>query len=110
MTNIIEGVAMSKIGVVAKVVSVPGKSSETAAALQFAIDNAMKESGTRYYILHADQKNPEVFWFYEMYESQADLDSHMGAPWFAELGGKLGPLLAEAPELHFLRPISGKGL
>jgi quinol monooxygenase YgiN len=101
---------MSKISVVAKVKSVSGKSSETVAALQFAIDNAMKESGTRYYILNVDQKDPDVFWFYEMYDSQADLDAHMGAPWFAELGAKLGPLLAEAPELHFLRPISGKGL
>jgi quinol monooxygenase YgiN len=101
---------MSKIGVVAKVVSAPGKSAEMATALQFAIDNAMKESGTRYYILHGDQKDPDVFWMYELYETQADLDAHMGAPWFAELGQKLGPLLGGAPELHFLRPITGKGL
>jgi quinol monooxygenase YgiN len=101
---------MSKIGVVAKITAAPGKSSELAAALEFAVENAHKESGTRYYILHGDQKNPDVFWMYELYDSQADLDAHMGAPWFGELGKKLGSILGAPPELHFLRPLTGKGI
>ena len=101
---------MSKIGVVAKLEAAAGKGSELAAALEFAVDNAMKEPGTRYYILHGDQKNPDVFWMYELYETQGDLDAHSGSEWFAELGKKLGALLGGRPELHFLRPLSGKGL
>lgn len=101
---------MSKIGVIAKLEAAPGKGSELAAALEFAVDNSLKESGTRYYILHGDQKNPDVFWMYELYEAQADLDAHSGSEWFAELGKKLGALLGGKPELHFLRPIAGKGL
>jgi quinol monooxygenase YgiN len=47
---------------------------------------------------------------YEMYDSQADLDAHMGAEWFKQLGPKIAPLFGGAPEFHFLRPIAGKGL
>jgi quinol monooxygenase YgiN len=83
---------MSEIAVIAKIPAAPGKRAELAAALQAALDTAAGEPGTRYYILHEDSADADMLWMYEMYESQADLDTHMGTPAF------------------FTTPIGGKGL
>ncbi|MBM3638353.1 MAG: antibiotic biosynthesis monooxygenase [Actinobacteria bacterium] len=101
---------MSKVALAVKLPAAAGKGNELAAAMEEALDHVRQESGTRYYILHADTSNPDILWMYEMYDSQADLDAHMGADWFKQLGPKLAPLFGGAPEFHFLRPIAGKGL
>ena len=101
---------MSAVACIAKVTSAAGKRAELAAALQMALDNVEQEAGTRYYILHEDNKDENLLWMYELYEAQSDLEAHMGAPWFAELGPKLGPFLGGRPELFFVTPIGGKGL
>jgi len=101
---------MSKIAMAVKIPAAPGKGNELAAAMEFALENVRHESGTRYYILHADASNPDVLWMYELYDSQADLDAHMGSDWFKELTGKIMPLVGGAPEFHSLRPLGGKGI
>ena len=102
---------MSRIGVIAKVPAAPGKGNELAAAFEKAIhDHVMGESGTRYYVAHADSKDPDVIWIYEMYDDKAALDAHLGADWFKEFGKQLGGLVGGPPEMHILRPIVGKGL
>ena len=101
---------MSQISVIAKIPAAPGKRDELAAALQTALDTAKGEAGTRYYLLHTDDQNADVLWMYEMYESQADLESHMGSEAFKALGPAIGPFLAGRPELIFTKPIGGKGL
>lgn len=101
---------MSQISVIAKVPAAPGKRAELAAALQVALDTAATEAGTRYYLLHTDDNDPDMLWMYEMYESKADLDSHMGSDAFKALGGIIGPFLGGRPELIFTKPIGGKGL
>ncbi len=101
---------MSAVACIAKVPSAPGKRGELATALQVALDNVESEAGTRYYILHEDDKDENVLWMYELYEAKSDLEAHMGAPWFAELGPLIGPFLGGRPELTFLTPIGGKGL
>jgi quinol monooxygenase YgiN len=45
-----------------------------------------------------------------MYDSQADMDAHLGSEWFKQLGGKMGGLLGGAPEFHVATPLGGKGL
>jgi quinol monooxygenase YgiN len=101
---------MSGVAVIAKVPAAPGKRAELAAALQMALDNVASETGTRYYILHEDTKDDDVLWMYELYAAQSDLEAHMGAAWFAELGPLIAPHLGGRPELTFLRPVGGKGL
>ena len=101
---------MSQISVIAKIPAAPGKRDELAAALQTALETAKGEAGTRYYILHTDDKDADVLWMYEMYESQADLESHMGSDAFKALGPAIGPFLGGRPELIFTKPIGGKGL
>ena len=101
---------MSRVAVIAKIPAAPGKRDDLTAALQMALDNVESEPGTRYYILHEDSKDADVLWMYELYEAQSDLEAHMGAGWFAELGPLLAPLLAGRPVLTFLNPVAGKGL
>lgn len=101
---------MSKVSVIVKLQAAAGKGTELAAAFEFAVENVLRESGTRYYIVHADTKDPDTLWIYEMYDAQADFDAHMGSDWFKEFGGKLVPLLGGAPEFHMVRPLHGKGV
>jgi len=101
---------MSQISVIAKIPAAPGKRDDLAAALQTALETAGGEAGTRYYILHTDDKDADVLWMYEMYESQSDLESHMGSEAFKALGPAITPFLGGRPELIFTKPIGGKGL
>ena len=100
---------MSKVAVVAKIPAAPGKRDELAKALQVALDTAQGEAGTEYYILHADAKDENLLWMYELYTSQDALTEHMGSDAFKALGPTIGPFLGGAPELTFLAPLGGKG-
>lgn len=99
-----------RVSVIAKLPAAPGKRDELAAAFEVAIANANGEDGTTYYILHADAKDADLLWVYEMYTSQAALDAHMGSDGFKALGGQLGPFMGGRPELIFMTPLIGKGL
>lgn len=101
---------MSKVVAIVKLAAAPGKGKELAAAMDFALENVKAESGTRFYILHAEVGNEDSLWLYEMYDSQADMDAHLGSEWFKQLGGKMGGLLGGAPEFHVATPLGGKGL
>ena len=75
-----------------------------------AFEHVNKESGTRYYILHADASNADVLYVYEMYENQDGMNAHMAAEWFKPFGASLAPFMGGRPEMTFLTPIAGKGL
>ncbi len=101
---------MSKVVAIVKLPAAPGKGKELAAAMDFALENVKAESGTRYYIIHAEAGNDDVLWMYEMYDSQADMDAHTSSEWFKQLGPKVGGLFGGAPEFHVMTPLGGKGL
>lgn len=101
---------MSTVGLLAKLPAAEGKGAELAEAFAAAFEHVNKESGTRYYILHADASNADVLWVYELYENQEAANAHMTADWFAPFSKTLAPLLGGKPEMHFLTPIQGKGL
>lgn len=100
---------MSKVVAIVKMPAAPGKGKELAAAMDFALENVKSESGTRYYIIHAEAGNDDVLWMYEMYDSQADMDAHMASDWFKQLGPMVGGLFGGAPEFHVMTPLGGKG-
>jgi quinol monooxygenase YgiN len=100
----------TQVAVLAKIPAAPGKRDELVAALQGALDTAQGEAGTTYYILHADAKDADVVWFYELYADQAAVDAHMGSEAFKAMGPVIGPFLGGRPELTFLTPLGGKGL
>ncbi len=100
---------MADVAVIARVPAAPGQRAELAKALQMALDNVEQEAGTRYYLLHEARDDEDTLWMYEMYETQGDLEAHMGSSWFAELGPAIAPFLGGRPELTFLKPLGGKG-
>jgi quinol monooxygenase YgiN len=70
--------------VVAKLRAAKGKGDALAALLieQSAAVRAA-EPGCLIYRPHRSTKDPDVFWFYEMYEDEAAFDAHRKAPHLA---------------------------
>jgi quinol monooxygenase YgiN len=101
---------MSKIAVIAKITTQPGKRADVVAGMASMMDHVETEAGTLKYILTEDQSQDDVLWMYEEYTDQAALDSHGSSDAMKALGGSIGPFLAGRPELFFTNTIRGKGL
>lgn len=99
-----------RVAVIAKLPAAAGKRDELVAAFQTAIATAEREDGTLVYYLHADTKDADTLWVYEMYADSGALAAHGGSDDFKKLLGVLGPLMGGAPEMHILAPLGGKGL
>jgi len=99
-----------KVAVLAKIPAQPGKRDDLVNALEALIDNANTEEGTLLYILHTDDKEPDVVWFYELYTGQDALTAHGSSDRFKEIGKSLRDVAGGRPELTMLTPVSGKGL
>ncbi len=100
----------SKVGVLAKLSVQDGKADEAVAALQTMLGHVPTETGTEIYILHRDQSDANILWFYELYTDQASFEAHGSSDTMKALGRSLGPVLAAPPELTMLTPVGGKGL
>ena len=57
---------MSKVSAIVKLTAQPGKRDELAAAFKVMLDHVESESGTLIYILHSDNGEEDVLWFYEL--------------------------------------------
>jgi quinol monooxygenase YgiN len=99
-----------KVAVFARIPAQPGKRDELVKALEALIDNANTEEGTLTYILHVDEKEPDVVFFYELYADQDALSAHGSSDRFKEIGKSLRDLAGGRPELQILTPVIGKGL
>lgn len=58
----------------------PGTESQFLKAAENVIVESRRESGNIRYQLHESATNPEVFAFYELFESENDLQYHKNAP------------------------------
>ena len=88
----------------------PGKRDELVAALKAAIDNANTEEGTRLYIVHTNDADPDAVFFYELYTDEAAMVAHGSSDAFKALGASLRDLAGGRPEITRLTPVMGKGL
>jgi quinol monooxygenase YgiN len=59
------------------------------------------EEGCKFYELYASNI-PGLFYFNELWESQAHLDAHVATPHFTTIFGKAQDLLAEPLEVNLL--------
>jgi quinol monooxygenase YgiN len=66
-----------KITVLAKITIQPEKNTEAKAALLQLAKATKSEKGCISYDLHQDAKEENVYFFYENWESQQDLDNHL---------------------------------
>ena len=79
--------------VIAYMRTAPGKRDELRAALEALVEPTSKEQGCVNYDLHQGIEDPYRFFFYENWESDADLDAHLDAPHLRDFAARIPELL-----------------
>ena len=100
---------MSMTSVIAKITVQPGKRDELVAAFADYFPTVEGEDGTIVYAISTDRADDDVVWVYELYPDGDALAAHSSSEAFSAFAGKLGGLLAGAPELHLATPVLAKG-
>jgi quinol monooxygenase YgiN len=85
--------------VLAQVRAKPGKETEIRSMLLSLVAPSRKDAGCINYDLHQAVDNPAMFLFHENWESKALLDQHLQTAHVQGVLGKLGPLVAEPPQI-----------
>ena len=102
---------MTQVAVIAKLTAVADKGDELATVIADLVTQVRDgEPGTLVYAAARDTSDPDVFWFYEFYESADAATEHSTGAALAEAGSRMRGLLAGAPEVHRLAPVAGTGL
>ncbi|MDG2027441.1 MAG: putative quinol monooxygenase [Acidimicrobiales bacterium] len=101
---------MSKVSLIAKLPTKPGKRDDLVTAFGPMLDAVNDEAGTEVYILNLDNGDENVTWVYELYSDTEAMGVHSGSDTMAALFGAIGDLLDGAPELIMTTPVAGKGL
>lgn len=81
--------------VIAFMRAAPGKRDELRQALEELIEPTKKERGYVNYDLHQGIEDPDRFFFYENWDSAADLDAHLAAPHLTAFAARIPELLDE---------------
>ena len=79
--------------VIAHMRAAPGKRDELRAALEALVEPTSKEQGCVNYDLHQGIEDPDRFFFYENWGSDADLDAHLDAPHLRDFAARIPELL-----------------
>ena len=90
---------MSEIVVVGSLKARPGKEDETREALGTLVAPTHAEDGCILYALNQGVADKTRFAFVERWESQEQLDAHLGSDHIAAVLAKADELLAEAPDI-----------
>jgi len=100
---------MTTPAIIAKITAQPGKRDELVAALQAMVEATNDEPGTIQYLLHIDDGDADVVWFYERYADAAAVDAHRSSEAMKAVGLAVRDLAAGRPELTMLTLVAGKG-
>jgi quinol monooxygenase YgiN len=99
------------IAVIAKLTAAAGRRDDLVDALRPLVAHIVDdEPGTSRYILHTDDTDTDAVWFYETYDDDDALQTHMSSGAMLDALTVFGPLLDGAPELIRVTPVVGKGL
>jgi (4S)-4-hydroxy-5-phosphonooxypentane-2,3-dione isomerase len=101
---------MSKVSLIAKIPTKPGRRDDLVAAFGPMIDAVNEEAGTEVYILNLDDGDENVSWVYELYTDADAMGVHSSSEAMGALFGALGDLIDGSPDLIMLTPVAGKGL
>ncbi|WP_326983558.1 putative quinol monooxygenase [Chryseobacterium sp. MYb264] len=91
--------------VIAKSIAKKDKIEETKNALEALIEPTRKENGCIQYDLLQDHSNPALFFFTEIWESNAHLDAHLATDHFINWKGKSDDLLDSPMEVSLLKKV-----
>jgi quinol monooxygenase YgiN len=79
--------------VIAFMKAAPGKEAQLRAELEALIEPTRREDGCVNYDLHQGVEDPSTYFFYENWESAAQLDAHLAAPHLIRFAAMIGDLL-----------------
>ncbi len=79
--------------VIASMRALPGKEDDLRGALTSLVEPTSQEQGFVNYDLHESVQEPGLFYLYENWEGEDDLDAHLGAPHLVDFAGRLEELL-----------------
>ena len=82
--------------VIADMRAAPGKRDELRAALEALVEPTSREKGYVNYDLHQGIEDADHFFFYENWESDADLDAHLDAPHLRDFAARIPELLDDS--------------
>ena len=82
--------------VIAHMRAAPGKRNELRAALEALVEPTSRKKGYVNYDLHQGIEDPDQFFFYENWESDADLDAHLDAPHLRDFAARIPELLDDS--------------
>jgi quinol monooxygenase YgiN len=100
---------MSKqITVIARLKAKPEKTEELKELALSLLEPTRAESGCINYDLHRDLEDPTVFYFYENWSCQADLDAHFKTPHIARALQIAPEIFAEPMQLTRLEMLGKK--
>jgi quinol monooxygenase YgiN len=100
---------MGKVAVLAKLVAHEGRGDELVAAFEELFEQVEQEAGTEVYALNRSTKEPDVFWFYELYGDRDAFQAHGSSDAMQRAFAVLGPLMASS-ELVIGEPVRAKGV
>ena len=95
---------MTEVRVIARAVAREGKAEELKALLRGLVEPTRAEAGCIYYELF-ESNLPGLFYFNELWESQAHLDAHAATSHFTEIFGKAKAFFAEPLEVNLLTAV-----
>lgn len=81
--------------VIAYMKAAPGKREELRQALEALIRPTSQEKGYVNYDLHQGEEDPDMFFFYENWESGEDLDAHLANDHLVAFAARIPELLNE---------------
>lgn len=93
------------VRVIARAVARDGKADELKALLRRLLQPTRAEQGCRFYEL-LESNQPGLFYFNELWESQADLDAHSASSHFKQVFGEAEAFLREPLEVNLLTELA----
>src|SRR5687768_16134373 len=100
---------MDKVSVFARFVAHEGRADDLIAAFDDLFAQVEQEPGTKVYVLNRSGKDPNEFFFYELYTDSEALGAHGTSDVMNKAMGTLKDLIASS-ELVFGAPVRGKGV
>lgn len=98
---------MSDLVLIVTLRAQPGKSEALGAALQHLQALTRKEPGCASTELHRSADDPDVWMAYDRWKGDDGLTAHMAQPYVADFIGRMGELVAGAPEIRRFEHVGG---
>ncbi|CCB86189.1 MULTISPECIES: putative quinol monooxygenase [Parachlamydia] len=92
--------------VIAKITAKSGKVAELKKVLISVRVPTLEEAGCKNYDLYQSHEDPNIFFFYENWESKEALDKHLKSPHLSAFKTQTDPLLVKPIEMHLLHEVT----